>query len=186
MKRALIALVAVGFVVAAISIARAHSGDEPVKANIDVSRRLDRNVIKEQTKQQAEQLKRAQEDLKKQVDEFENEQSHTFVVTVREERPGAVWVVGEVDGKPACVTPSKDAPTMIAVSVADIPDAALTSKVAPLEATLLKSGACEASLELFVPQMETYEITVAGPGHSKFDPVRVRKGDQPQKVTIVG
>ena len=189
MKRALIALVAVGFVVAAVSIGRAHSGDDaPSKAEpVDVSRKLDRDVTKEQTKRQSEQVLKAQEELKEKVDEFASEQSHTFVVTVREETPGAVWVVGKVDGKPACVTPSKGAPTMVEVHVADIPDESeLTSKVAPLEATLLGSGACEASLKLFVPRMEKYEITVVGPGHGKFDPVRVRKDGEPQKVALVG
>ena len=188
MKRALIALVTVGFVVAAISVAKAHSGDdEPSAKSVDVSRKLDREVTKEQTKQQAEQVLKAQDELKNDVDEFAaNARSHTLIVTVREELPGAVWVVGKVDGKPACVTPSKDAPTMIKVFAAGIPDAELTSKVAPLEAELLRSGACEASLELFVPQMERYEIAVAGPGGGKFGRTPVRKDGQPQTVALVG
>jgi hypothetical protein len=114
--------------------------------------------------------------------------SRTLVVTIREERPGAVWIVEKGAGKRACVTPDKDSPTLIEVSVAGIPDSKMTSKAAPLAAKLLKSGACEASLDLFVPQITEfkYEVTVAGPGHRKFDPVRVREDGEPQRVTVVG
>ena len=114
MKRALIALVAVGFVVTAISIARANSGDEEPSAKpADVSRKLDRDITKDQTKQQAEQVLKAQEELERDVDEFAKAQSHTLIVTIREEQPGTLWVVGKADGKPACVPPPNDAAAFV-------------------------------------------------------------------------
>jgi hypothetical protein len=194
MKRAMIALAVVGFAVAAIGIARANSGaDTPVakpsptdESRVDKSREFDRELTAGQIQAQADQTLKAQQELARKVAEEADMGSHTLVVTIREESPGAVWVVGKVDGDPACVTPPKDTPTYVVVSVAGIPGSELTSKLAPLEAKLLKSGACEATLELFVPQMDRYEITVTGAGHGTFDPVRVRSKDQPQKVTIVG
>jgi hypothetical protein len=185
MKRALIALVAVGFVVAAISIARANSGaEEPSAKPADVSRELARDLITEQTEQQAEQVLRAQEELRKDVDEFANAQSHTLIITIREERPGTVWVVGKVDGEPACVTPPKDAPTYVEVAPLRA-DVKLDSKVVPLEAKLLTSGACRASIELFVPQQDGYQITVSAPGHGSIGGVKVGHAIAPQKVTVV-
>lgn len=194
MKRALIACVAVGFVVAAISIARGHTGESQhseaqapatTSAPADVSRPFDRELTTEQIKKQADQVLQAQEDIAKDVAELANDSAHSLIVTIREERPGKVWVVGKVDGKPACVTPSKKVPTYINVK-AGIDGTYLVSKTAPLEATLLKSGACRATLELFVHPLSRYEITVAGAGQDTFDPVKVARAEKPQRVTLVG
>lgn len=185
MKRALIALVAVGFVVAAISIARANSGEDTPEAKpSDTSRQFDRELTTKQIKQQADQLHRAQAELARKVRAEADAHSHTLVVTIREEHPGDVWVTGKVDGKPACVTPPRDSPTYIRVSALPA-DVKLAIEVVPLEAELLKSGACQASVELFVPRVDGYEITVSRPGHP-FGLARVGHDGQSQKVTIVG
>lgn len=189
MKRALIALVAVGFVVVAISIARANSGDEEPtattdKSGTDRSFEFDRDDIEHQTKQQAEQVQRAQEELKRDVEEFASGQSHTLIVTIREERPGTVWVVGKVDGQPACVTPPKDAPSFVEVAPLRA-NVKLDSKAVPPEAKLLNSGACQASVELFVPRLDGYQITVSAAGHGSIGGVKVGHATAPQKVTVV-
>lgn len=192
MKRGLVALVAVGFVVAAISIGRAHSGDDvPREANpssstaADVAKDFDRDLTTEQTKRQSEQVLQAQEDIRKQVAEMAKGGSHTLIVTIREEHPGDVWVAGKVAGKPACVTPPKKVPSYITVS-AGVDGSYLVTKTAPLEANLLKGGACQATLQLFVHPLNRYTISVAGAGHDKFDRVLVRIASAPQEVTIVG
>jgi hypothetical protein len=186
MKRALIALVAVGFVVAAVTIARANSGDdEPSRAKpIDVSRKLARDVTREQTKQQADQVLKAQAELAEKVNEFsEDVRSRPLTITVREERPGDVWVYGEVAGKPACVTPPTDVPTYLTLTGSDGP---LQTEVVPLEAKRLENGACETTIKAYLPRQDWYEVSIKGAGHGTFSPVKVEFSDQPQKVTIVG
>lgn len=186
MKRALIALVAVGFVVAAISIARDHSGDdEPAKAKpVDVSRKLERDLTTEQVKQQSEQVRKAQADLAEKVKEFsEDVRSRPLAITIREEHPGEVWVYGKVDGKPACVTPPKDDPTYLTVTGSDGP---LQTEVVPLEAKRLESGACETTIKAYLSRQDWYKISIKGAGHGTFSPIKVAFSDEPQKVTIVG
>lgn len=189
MKRALIACVAVGFVVAVISIARGHTGQsQPSEAttstSADVSRPFDRELTTEQIKKQADQVLQAQADIAKDVAELANDSAHSLIVTIREERPGKVWVVGKIDGKPACVTPPKDIPTYVEVTPMGT-DMQLASHAVPTEATLLKSGACRASIELFVPLLDGYQIKVARPGHP-FGLAKVARAERPQRVTIVG
>ncbi len=177
MKRALIALVTVGFVVAAISIARANSGeDDAPKANPSEGA--------QRVAEQSEQVLRAQEELRKDVEEYAEGRTHTLVVTIREERPGDVWVVGKVDGKPTCVTPPKDVPTYVTAAPLRV-DMELQTKVVPLEAALLKGGACQASIELFVPLLDGYLVTVSGAGHDSIGLAKVGHATAPQKVTIV-
>lgn len=192
MKRALVALVAVGFVVVAVSIARGHTGEsQPSEAQAttrtpaDVSKNFDRELMTEQIEHQADQVLRAQGELNKQVDAHTRGGSHTLVVTIREERPGDVWVPGKVAGKPACVTPPKDYATFINVT-AGVDGIHLVSKTVPLEATLLDSGACQTTLEIHVHPLSRYVLTMSGPGNGGFEPVAVRHSGSLQRVTVVG
>ena len=191
MKRVLIALVAIAFVVAAIGIARDHAGEDIPAAKpsatddsrVDVTRPFDRELTTDQIKQQSEQLLRAQEDLKSRMDEYLNGESHTLIVTIREERPGRVWIVAKVNGKPVCVTPPQDAPTYVLVTPlgADLP---LATEVAPVEATLLKNGACQVRVELVVPRQGGYQITVVTADRNSFGGIKVGHEGEPQKVTF--
>jgi Ni/Co efflux regulator RcnB len=184
MKRALIALAAVAFVAAAISVARANSGEDTPKA--EPTSATNRDLVKQQTKAQAEEVMKAQADLAEKVAQDNRAQGQqTLVITIREESPGEVWVAGKVDGKPACVTPPKKDPTFVEVT-ADQDGPTLKSETAPLEAALLKNGACEAVLELFVPDTRRYRVTIGGAGKASFKPVDVQNADHPIKVTIVG
>ena len=194
MKRALLACVAVGFVVAAISIARGHTGQsQPFEAQApsttttpaDVSRPFDRELTTEQIKKQADQVLRAQEDIAKDVAELANDSAHSLIVTIREESPGDLWALGRSAGKPACVRPSQDVSASIKVT-AGVDGSYVVTKLVPSKARLLKDGACQATLKLFVHPHDLYAITVEGAGGSTFDPVKVSNGDEPQKVTIVG
>ncbi len=177
MKRALIALVAAGFVVAAISVARANSGEnEP---------RHHRSAVASEAARQAEQVLRAQEELRKNVEEYADGRTHTLVVAIREERPGKVWILGKVDGKAVCVTPPGNAPTYVHVTPLrdDLP---LATEVAPVEVTLLKNGACQAKVELIVPQRDGYQVTVVTANRrNSFGGVKVAHARAPQKVTIL-
>lgn len=186
MKRALIALVAVGFVVAAISIARANSGDdEPTKASIDVSRKLDRDVTKEQTTQPAEQVLKAQADLAAKVAEDARTRGRqSIIVSLREVDPGDVWTITSVAGKSTCGIHDENV-TYVEVTAGQT-GPLLASEVAPAEATLLSSGACEGTLEIFVPDASQYRITIGGAAKREFEPVDVLNSDRPVKVTIVG
>jgi len=185
MKRVLIALVAVGFVVVAIGIARANSGDEnEPKAKSSTS--TANPDVKEQVKAQAEQVMKAQSDLAEKVAEDKRANGRqTIDVTLREEVPGDVWRVKTTDGKRTCVIPSALAMTFIDVTDGQT-GSTLTSDHAPLEATLLKSGACEASLEIFVPDVRQYRVTIGGDARDSFDPADLQNADHPLKVTIVG
>lgn len=184
MKRALIALVAVGFVVVAISIARANSGDDTPKA--EPTSASTRDAVDGQVQAQADQVTEAQADLAERVAEEERPNGkQTLVVTLREEVPGNVWIIGKIDGKPACVTPPKKDPTYIEVTAGKA-GPAVAGEIAPLEATLLRSGACEASLEIFVPDTKAYRVTIGGAGKTSFEPADVRNADHPLKVTIAG
>jgi hypothetical protein len=185
MKRVLIALVAVGFVVVAIGIARANSGDEnEPKAKSSTS--TANPEVKEQVQAQAEQVLKAQADLAEKVAEDKRANGRqSVVVTLREEVPGQVWIVGKIDGKPACVTPPKRDPTFIEVTAGKT-GTAVASELAPLEASLLRSGACEASLEIFVPDVRQYRVTIGGDARDSFDPADLQNADHPLKVTIVG
>jgi hypothetical protein len=182
MKRALIALAAVAFVVAAISIARANSGDDTPKA--DPTSVANRDVVEEQTKAQSEEVMEAQARLAEKLAQDARAQGQqTLVITIREESPGEVWVAGRVDGEPACVTPPKKDPTFVEV-MAGRDGPTLESETAPLDAVLLKSGACEAVLELFVPDTKQYRVTIGGAGKASFKPVDVPNSDHLIKVTI--
>lgn len=184
MKRVLITLAGVAFVVAAISIARANSGDDTPKA--EPTSATNRDLVKQQTKAQAEELTKAQAHLaEKMAQDTRAQGQQTLIVTMREESPGQVWVPGRVDGKPACVTPPKRDPTFVEVTAGqDGPT--LKSETAPLEAALLKNGACEAVLELFVPETRRYRVTIGGAGKASFKPVDVQNADHPVTVTFVG
>jgi hypothetical protein len=184
MKRALIALVAVGFVVAAINIARANSGEDTPKA--ESTSASPRDAVAEQVQEQAEQLTQAQADIAEKVAEEKRANGRqTLVVTLRERVPGAVWTVGKVDGKPACVTSPKNVPTYIEVTAGKT-GPAIAGETAPLEATLLRGGACEASLEIFVPDVKHYRVTIGGDARGKFVPVDVQNANHPLKVTVAG
>lgn len=191
MKRILMALAATAFVVAAIGIARANSGDSetPTAAPsatspADISR--DRALTTEQVGEQSEQALKAQADLAARVRDAADT-SQTLIVTIRENTPGEVWIKGRVDGKPACVTPPKHVPTYVTAYAAGVNDASLAgATMVPLEAELLRSGACQATVELFVPQLTTYEVSIRGAGKGTFDPIVVRKAGAAQKVTLAG
>lgn len=193
MKRALLTIIVIGVVAAAIGIVRSNSDDsraaKPSATNdshVDVTRAFDRELTTDQIKQQAEQSLRAQADLAAKVKDASKAGSHTLVVTIREESPGDVWVVRKIGGKSACVTPPKTTATYVRVSYAGDAPSRLRTTVTPEEAQLLTSGACEAHLELFVPSVSTYKVAVVGTGQSKFDPVRIRRDGNSQKVTVVG
>ncbi len=181
MKRALIALVAVAFVVVAINVARANSGeDDAPKAKPSTS--TANPEVEQQTREQSEEVLKAHAALAEKVAEQARANGQqTLVVTLREENPGDVWVAEES----ACVTPPKMDPTYIEVTAGkDGPT--LKSETAPLEAALLKNGACEASLEIFVPDTKHYRVTIGGAGRGEFEPADVRNADHPIKVTIAG
>lgn len=184
MKRALIALAAVAFVVAAINIARANSGEDIPKA--EPTSATNRDLVKQQTKAQSEQVKKAQADLAEKVAEAKRANGRQrLVVTLREEVPGDVWTAGRASAKPSCVTPPKMEPTYIEVT-AGRTGPAVASELAPLEASLLRSGACEATLEMFVPDVRQYRVTIGGAGKGKFDPADIQNADHSIKVTIAG
>jgi hypothetical protein len=65
---------------------------------------------------------------------------------------------------------------------ADLP---VATEVAPVEARLLDDGACQVSLELFVPSMDGYQITVVTADRNSFGGVKVGNAGEPQKVTII-
>ena len=191
MKRSLIALAATAFVVAAIGIARANSGDlgAPTATATrttpaDISR--DRAQTTEQAAGQSEQVLKAQADLAARVRDAADTSTHTLVVTIREDTPGKIWTSGTIEGKPACVTPPKSVPSYVAVYAEGVHEASLANAMVPLEAELLKSGACQATVELFVPQVKTYEVSIRGTGMGGFGPVLVRKAGSSQRVNLAG
>jgi len=189
MKRSLIALAATAFVVAAIGIARANSGDSgaPTAAQTtpaDIAR--DRAQTTGQVAGQSEQVLKAQADLAARVRDAADTSTHTLVVTIREDTPGKIWTSGTIQGKPACVTPPKSVPSYVAVYAEGVHEASLANAMVPLEAELLKSGACQATVELFVPQVKTYEVSIRGTGMGRFGPVLVRKAGTSQKVILAG
>lgn len=174
MKRALIAFVVCGFVVAAIGIARENTGaDVPPEMQSSAS---------DTPPDDADQLDPP--DIETPVADA-TEGSHVLLVTIREERPGDVWVRGRVAGKPACVTPARGVLTWVNVT-AGFDASYVVARVVPAEARLMPNGACQATLKLLVHPMAGYEIAVAGPGHRTFDLVKVAHGGEPQKVTLVG
>ncbi len=167
---ALAALVAVGVTIAQRSL------DDDTTAKPEKTALFSTQSADERGQLEAEQMRIALEEMQEETEA----RRHKLVLTIRDEAPLGIW---KVNGQ-MCILAY--GPSTTTISVSQPTDDASTFQVrqefVPSEARLLKSGACETTVNVLVRDAPSYDLSLSD-GTSKTTHV-VHEGES-QKVTIV-
>jgi len=127
---------------------------------------------------QAEQLLNALADLR--ADTAAYADRHKLVVTIRDEVPLEVW---KLDGE-RCTMVDRSLPTTVEVGGSESAWP-IAAQGVPVEAKLLKGGACEATMTIAVDDAPRYDVRLMLKGRDLPKPTRLVHDGKSQSVTLV-